>query len=163
MELYFKAAQSAKIGIWKMNLETKQIFWDAVTKFILEVPEGFEPTTGDGINFYTKGENRDRIKLLVDRAVNDGISFDDKFQITTAKNNIKYVECICQVDFIDGKATNLLGTFQDITKEQNLINELQLSVEKFSSVFSSSPPINGTTLSIISRLGTPGYPAPETA
>lgn len=138
MELYFKAAQSAKIGIWKMNLETKQIFWDAVTKFILEVPENFKPTIGDGINFYTKGENRDRIKVLVDRAVNNGISFDDKFQITTAKKNIKYIECICQVDYIDGKATNLLGTFQDITKEQNLINELQLSVEKFSSVFSGA-------------------------
>jgi PAS domain S-box-containing protein len=33
---------------------------------------------------------------------------------------------------------NLLGTFQDITSEQNLINELQLSVEKFSSIFSSA-------------------------
>jgi PAS domain S-box-containing protein len=33
---------------------------------------------------------------------------------------------------------NLLGTFQDITNEQNLINELQLNVEKFSSIFSSA-------------------------
>jgi hypothetical protein len=28
-----------------------------------------------------------------------------------------------------------LGTFQDITNEQNLINELQYNVEKFSSIF----------------------------
>ncbi len=35
LELYFKAAQSAKIGIWKMNLDTNEIFWDAVTKRIL--------------------------------------------------------------------------------------------------------------------------------
>ncbi|HRN46293.1 MAG TPA: PAS domain S-box protein, partial [Flavobacterium sp.] len=39
---------------------------------------------------------------------------------------------------IDGKPAHLLGTFQDITNEQNLINELQLNVEKFSSIFSSA-------------------------
>ena len=138
LELYFKAAQSAKIGIWKMNILTNEVFWDAVTKCILEVPEDFEPINGSGINFYSPGENRDRIKLLVERAINEGVSFDDKFQITTAKNNIKYIECICQVEVVDGKPMNLLGTFQDITNEQNLINELQLSVEKFSSIFSSA-------------------------
>ena len=39
---------------------------------------------------------------------------------------------------IDGKPLHLLGTFQDITNEQSLINELQLNVEKFSSIFSSA-------------------------
>jgi PAS domain S-box-containing protein len=71
-------------------------------------------------------------------AISKGIPFDDKFQITTAKNNIKYIECICQIEMIDGKPAHLLGTFQDITNEQNLINELQLNVEKFSSIFSSA-------------------------
>ncbi|TDE30323.1 PAS domain S-box protein [Flavobacterium ranwuense] len=138
LELYFKAAQSAKIGIWKLNLQTDDVYWDAVTKSILEVPEDFEPVIENGINFYTEGENRDRIKFLIERATYEGISFDDKFQITTAKNNIKYIEFICQIEVIDGKPMNLLGTFQDITKEQNLINELQLSVEKFSSIFTSA-------------------------
>lgn len=138
LELYFKAAKSAKIGIWKMNVETHHVTCDAVTKCILEVPEDFKSVNGNEIDFYTEGENRNRIKILIERAVNEGISFDEKFQITTAKNNIKYIECICQVEIIDGKPMNLLGTFQDITSEQNLINELQLSVEKFSSIFSSA-------------------------
>ena len=138
LDLYFKAAQSAKIGIWKMNLLTNHIFWDAVTKCILEVSDDFEPVNGSGINFYTEGENRDRIKSRMESAMHRGISFEDKFQITTAKNNIRFIECICQVEIIDGKPVNLLGTFQDITNEQNLINELRLNVEKFSSIFSSA-------------------------
>jgi len=138
LELYYKAAQSAKIGIWKMNVATLDVSCDAVTKCILEVPEDFKPVNGNEINFYTEGENRNRIKILIERAVSEGISFNEKFQITTAKNNIKYIKCICQVEIIDGKPMNLLGTFQDITSEQNLINELQLSVEKFSSIFSSA-------------------------
>ena len=137
-ELYLKAAQSANIGVWKCNLLTNEVYWDTVTKDILEVPQDFNPISGDGINFYTEGENRDKIKFLMEKAINDGISFEDKFQITTAKNNIRYVECICQVEFVGGKATQLLGTFHDITKEQNLINELKLNVEKFSSIFSSA-------------------------
>lgn len=138
LDHYFKAAQSAKIGIWKMNLLTDHVFWDAVTKCILEVPDDYEPVNGSGINFYTAGENRDRIKSRIESAIHEGISFDDKFQITTAKNNIRYIECICQVEIVDGKPVNLFGTFQDITKEQNLINELQLNVEKFSSIFTSA-------------------------
>ena len=138
LELYFKAAQSAKIGIWKLDLHTNHVFWDTVTKSILEVSEDFEPILSSAISFYTEGENRDRIQSHIDVAISKGIPFDDKFQITTAKNNIKYIECICQIEMIDGKPAHLLGTFQDITNEQNLINELQLNVEKFSSIFSSA-------------------------
>ena len=138
LELYIKAAQSAKIGIWKMDLHTNEVFWDDVTKYIHEVPSDFEPGFGNAVNFYTEGENRDRIKTLVERAIIEGISFDDKFQIITAKNNIKYVECICQIEFVNGEPVQLLGTFQDITNEQNLIHELQFNVEKFSSIFSSA-------------------------
>ena len=138
LELYFKAAQSAKIGIWKINIQTNYVFWDAVTKFIHEVPEDYVPDIENGINFFIEGKNRDKIKRLVENAIRDGISYKDKFKIITAKNNIRDIECICQVESINGIPTQLLGTFQDITKEQHLINELQLSVEKFSSVFSSA-------------------------
>jgi hypothetical protein len=27
LDLYIKAAQSAKIGIWKFNLQTNDVFW----------------------------------------------------------------------------------------------------------------------------------------
>ena len=71
LELYFKAAQSAKIGIWKMNVQTDHVFWDAVTKCILEVPADFDPVNGNGINFYTEGENRDRIKSRIYTAIHE--------------------------------------------------------------------------------------------
>lgn len=138
LDLYIKAAQSTKIGIWKINLQTNDVFWDAVSKCIYEVPIDYEPKIDTTINFYTLGKNRDRIKALIERSINEGIPFDSKFQIITAKNNIKYVECICQIEFKNGKPVELLGTFQDITNEQNLINELQYNVEKFSSIFSSA-------------------------
>lgn len=137
-EIYINAAETAKIGIWEVNIETNQVYWDIVTKSILEVPEHFTPYKGYADHFFPEGAIRDRYKMLIKRAIEEGISFEEKFQIISAKNNIKYVECICWVECTDYTATRIFGSFQDITKEQSLINELQLSLEKFSSIFSSA-------------------------
>ncbi len=137
-ELYFKAAQSAKIGIWELNLETKLVYWDSVTKNIHEVTDDFIPNIENAISFYIEKESRNRIKFLVERAAVKGIPFNDKLKIISAKGNIKHIESIGYVKYKDQKPYLLFGTFHDITKEQNLINNLQLSVEKFSSIFTSA-------------------------
>jgi PAS domain S-box-containing protein len=137
-EIYINAAKTAKIGIWEVNLETNQVYWDAVTKCILEVSEDFKPLRGYANNFFPEGEIREQFKMLIKKAIEEGITFEEKFQIITAKDNIKYVKCICRAEFTDTTVTRIFGSFQDITKEQNLINKLGLSVEKFSSVFSSA-------------------------
>lgn len=137
LELYIKVAQSAKIGIWELNLETNIMYWDSIIKSILEVPEDFVPLYESGFNFYME-KDRDRIKLLIERAILEGIPFNDKFQINTAKGNTKYIKNIGQVEFKNEKPYLLFGTFQDITTEQNLITEIQLNIEKFSSIFSTA-------------------------
>lgn len=138
LEHYFKAAKSAKIGIWEVDLEKKTVYWDEVTRFIHEVADDFIPTIENGVSFYAEGDDRNKISSLVLKAIIDGIPFADKFKIKTAKNNIIYAESICQIEFKKGKPCRLFGSFQDITKEQNLMNEFQLNVEKFSSIFSSA-------------------------
>ena len=137
LELYFKAAQSAKIGIWEINLVNHVLYWDTVTKYIHEVSDDYIPTIENSFTFYSENE-RTRVKNTLNKAINEGTAFNEKFQIITAKNNIKYIESICQVELKDGKTYRVFGTIQDITNEQNLINELQLSVEKFSSIFSGA-------------------------
>lgn len=137
-ELYFKAAQSAKIGIWELNFETKVIYWDIVTKNIYEVDSEFIPDFENAMNFYVEGENRDKIKYFVERACKKGLPFEEQFQILSAKKNVKHIRSIGYVKYENGKPSILFGTFHDITKEQNLIKKLQLSFEKFSSVFSSA-------------------------
>lgn len=137
-DIYVKAAASAKIGIWKIDIKANAVYWDTVTKSILEVSEDFQPIKGYAINFFSEGDVRTRFEISIKKAIEEGISFHEKFQITTAKNNIKFVECVCQVEFKNGEPAHLIGTFQDITKEQNLIHKLELSVEKFSSIFSSA-------------------------
>jgi PAS domain S-box-containing protein len=137
-KMYIEAASAVKIGIWKIDRETATVYWDSITREILEVSEDYIPTFESGIDFITESESRERFVNLHQNAIANQTHFIEKFQITTAKNNIKHVEYSCRTIVTDNKVVILGGTFQDITREQNLINELQLTVEKFSSVFSSA-------------------------
>jgi hypothetical protein len=54
LDLYIKAAQSAKIGIWKFNLQTNDVFLDALNVFMK-----YPLTTSQldtAVNFYTQGK-----------------------------------------------------------------------------------------------------------
>lgn len=138
-KMYIEAAAAVKIGIWEIDLEKDTVYWDYITRQILEVSKDYVPTFELAIDFITEKESREKFVNLYQNAItNQTPIIIGKFQVTTANNNIKHVEYSCRTIVIDNKVATLAGTFQDITREQNLINELQLGVEKFSSVFSSA-------------------------
>jgi hypothetical protein len=64
----------------------------------------------------------------MEKSINEGISLRVNFRLLPLKQHQVY-RMYCQVVFKNGKPVELLGTFQDITNEQNLINELQYNVE----------------------------------
>lgn len=138
LEHYITAAKYAKIGLWEVNLLTNTSYWDDVTKSIHEVDDDFVLTVENGINFYREGQNRTKIKQLVENAIQKGIPYKDTFEIITAKNNSRFVETIGQIVYKHGEIIKIRGTFQDVTKEQNLINELRLNIDKLYSIFSSA-------------------------
>ena len=138
LDHYIEAAKYAKIGLWEVDLLTNIAYWDDVTKSIHEVDDDFVLTVENGINFYREGENRAKIIQLVENAIQKGIPYKATFEILTAKNNTRFVETIGQIVYKNGKIIKIRGTFQDITKEQNLINELHLNINKLYTVFSST-------------------------
>jgi PAS domain S-box-containing protein len=138
LEHYIQAAKYAKIGLWEINLLTKEVYWDDVTKSIHEVDDDFVPTLENEIHFYREGLNRTRIKQLVENAIQNGIPYKETFEIISAKKNTRFVEIIGQIVYKNGKIIKIRGTFQDITKEQSLINELHLSINKLYTIFSST-------------------------
>ena len=104
------------IGGWNYNIRSQKLLYTKVLKEIIEVPLDFEPTLEFGINLYKEGESRNRIRLLLEKSMNDGSSFDEEFLIITAKKNEKWVRAICTPDIVDGVCVAIKGTFQDIDK-----------------------------------------------
>jgi hypothetical protein len=64
-----KAASSAKIGIWKIDIKANAVYWDAVTKSILEVSKDFETIRGHAINFFSAGEIRMRFEIIIKKVI----------------------------------------------------------------------------------------------
>ncbi|WP_051638209.1 sensor histidine kinase [Maribacter sp. Hel_I_7] len=120
IELLHKAEEVARIGCWELDLKTGLINWTKTTKDIHEVDENFTPNLEDGINFYKEGTHRDNITKLVGAAIADGKPFDTELIIVTAKGNEVWVSAKGEVELVNGHASRLVGTFQDIDERKKV-------------------------------------------
>ncbi|WP_291723663.1 PAS domain-containing protein, partial [Bernardetia sp.] len=123
--------EAVTTGIWHTDLVNKKIFWDKVTKQIHEVSPDYQSDTTNGFKFehYTP-EYKEIAKGLVDKAINEGISFDEELQIVTEKGNKKWVRAIGIPVFENQTCIELYGTCQDITVQKELELKLKNKVKE---------------------------------
>ncbi|MDN3593693.1 PAS domain S-box protein [Zunongwangia endophytica] len=138
-EVYDKTNEIARVGGWMVDLINENVFWTKVTHDIHEVKDGYVPTLEGGIGFYKEGENRERINRVFGKAIEEGGSFIDDFQIITAKGNEIWVKVFGSAEKEAGKTVRVYGVFQDITKQKNQDAELLLSQSRFKNIFDASP------------------------
>lgn len=124
-KLLIKAKSVARIGGWEVDLVTNTVYWTTVTKEIHEVPKDYVPNLEEGINFYKKGEHREKITKLVSDAMNKGTPWDTELIIVTAKGKEKWVHAKGEVEIVNGKCTRIFGTFQDIDEKKRKDIEYQ--------------------------------------
>jgi PAS domain S-box-containing protein len=136
--------KSIAIGSWEINLETMEISWSPMTKFIHEVAEDFSPNVEEALNFYEEGYHRDLIAVLFEKAVNNGEEFDEEFLFRTAKNNLKWVRSIGYPIIENNKTVKILGVFQDVTEKTNTYKELEYQEKLISTTLEHAP--NGMAL-----------------
>ncbi|WP_040414025.1 response regulator [Cyclobacterium qasimii] len=114
----------AKIGGWKYDLEKQSITWTDITKTIFGVSEDFIPTLDNGITYYKEGYNRDKIKEVIDLAINYGKSWDEKLKIVNELGEELWVRTLGEANIENGKCLHLSGTIQDIDEEVRRENQL---------------------------------------
>ncbi len=115
--------QLAKVGAWEVNFITNEIYWSDITKTIHEVPLDYIPTLEKGVSFY-KGENSILMNAAIEKAINEGTSYDVEVQIITANGNEKWVRVQGNAEMIDGKCIRLYGAFQDIDDRKRIEIEI---------------------------------------
>ncbi|AKP54200.1 PAS/PAC domain protein [Cyclobacterium amurskyense] len=114
----------AKIGGWKVDLEKNSVNWTDITRSIFEVSDDFIPDLTNGINFYKQGYDRDKVKEVIDLAINYGKSWDEKLKIITESGKEIWVRTLGEAFIEDGKCLYLSGTIQDIDEEVRRENQL---------------------------------------
>lgn len=127
--------QEAQIGFWEIDiLETNKLYWSSVTKDIHEVEHHYIPDIESAIFFYKEGYNRNIIAELHSLAINKGISYTQELEIVTAKGNEKWIRTTCIPKLVNGKCISLYGTFQDITIQKKLNQQLEEEKVKLKNV-----------------------------
>ncbi len=126
--LYKQAEKLAMIGSWSWDIEKNEVKW---TEELFRI-FGMEPTTGP-INFerYTSlihPHDRDHVVKTILDAIHHHTSYEVMHRIILPDGLHRTVQSHGEVLTNQaGKATKLVGTAQDVTERQQLIEQLQES------------------------------------
>ncbi len=115
--LYNEKTEIAKIGSWNYDLTTHKLTWSKMTKRIHEVDDDYVPDINTSINFYKQGYSRNTISMMLEKAMREGVPWNVKLQIVTAKGNEKWVIAAGKPLFKNNILVGILGTFQDINDQ----------------------------------------------
>lgn len=127
----------AKVGAWEVDFNTNVMYWSDIAKMIHEVPIDYVPTFKKGIAFY-KGEHSKLMNSVIEKAIEDGSSYDVEVQIITEKGNYKWVRVQGNAEIVNGKCVRLYGAFQDINDRKNIELEIRKSRKLFDDVLRSA-------------------------
>jgi PAS domain S-box-containing protein len=114
----------ARMGGWKVNLETNEVWFSEITKEIHELSPDYVPTIEKSVLFSKEGESRNAVEKLIDHTFQTGEPFDTEIQIITASGATKWVRAMGKAEFKNGKPYMVYGTIQDIDKEKQIRVEL---------------------------------------
>ncbi len=137
--LLSETEKTGKIGGWELDVNNLTQSWTEETFRILEIDLSHgEPTVPNGIDFINP-EYRSMANEAIQRAMEHGEPYDQKWEITTMKGNKRWVHSRGKANWENGKVKSVSGSFQDITESKHTEEKLRQSEERFWQLFSSMP------------------------
>jgi PAS domain S-box-containing protein len=134
-DLLERTNEAARIGTWEVDLKTFKMSWSRVTKQIHEVPQDFEPTIEDGINFYKEGESRESVTKHFNACAEKGEDFDLELVIITTSGSEKWIKTTGIPVWENNEIVRIYGLFQDVDEKTKANIALALQEEQFRQTF----------------------------
>ena len=108
------AGEKAKLGGWRVALESRSVVWTSETAAIHGMPAGYSPhTVEEAIGFYAPGD-REVIQSVFKRCVQQGTSFDVVSRLHTADGRQSWVRSLGVAERDEhGQVVAVQGAFQD--------------------------------------------------
>ncbi|MBC8053992.1 MAG: PAS domain S-box protein [Sphingobacteriaceae bacterium] len=113
-----RSNQIAKIATWEITLKNDQVSWSNMAKDIFELPESYNLNKHSFLEFFKKGESYDNLISEIEILTTTGKPYDLEIEITTAKQNQKWIRIIGEAEFKNKKCVRRFGVFQDITRSK---------------------------------------------
>ena len=126
-QLLNESQQVGKLGGWKLDLKTGDLFWTEETYRIHDTsPEEFNPTVDAGVGYFLP-KSKDIITKALDEAIKNGIGYDLELETYTTKGKKIDIRTTCTVNLEEGIPVHLTGIFQDISIQKMNQRKLEKS------------------------------------
>lgn len=122
-EILEQTSSVAQVGGWEANLNTGNLFWSQSTREIHKVENDFQQDFENSIEFFRE-ENRERIKHLFNRAITEGIPFDEELQLVRADGAVIWVRIKGLPEFKGHVCNRIFGIIQDIDAFKKMLLEV---------------------------------------
>lgn len=159
---YRETAEMTSTGGWYLDVNSDSVYWDNVTKKILDCPMDYEPRPEDKLRFYAE-EHHDKVQNMFKKCSNFGIPFKVEIRMRSLHNREFWVRATGKPVYNnDQQIVGIRGVYQDIdeqkTNELNLQNSLDIVASQNSTLFNFAHIVShdlrshSSNLSLISHL-----------
>lgn len=114
----------AQVGGWEMDLKNNRIYWSDSTKEIHKVEKSFVPELDSALGFYEE-ESEIRMKNAFEKAVREGVAYDDEFQLREKDGKLIWVRVKGIPEFENNVCTKVFGIIQNIDATKKTFLELE--------------------------------------
>ena len=159
---YRETAEMTSTGGWYLDVKTNAIYWDNVTKRILDCPIDYEPNPDDKLKFFAQ-DNHEKVENMFKKCSRFGIPFKVEIKMQTLHNREFWVRTTGKPVYNnDQEIIGIRGVYQDIdeqkTNELNLQNSLDIIASQNSRLFNFAHIVShqlrshSSNLSLVSQL-----------
>lgn len=117
--------EMAKVGGWEFDTKTRKGSWSDEVARIHGLDPAMETNVEIGMSFYS-GEYKAMIEHAIERAIREKESYELILKLTDTHGIEKWIKTIGIPIIENNEVVNLQGTFQDITQQKLVEEELQL-------------------------------------
>ncbi len=130
--LYKQAQALAHVGNWSWDIEANRVEWSDELYRIYGLEPGSEIIAFDEYLSFVHADDRERVKALVDEAIASKGQWSYTHKVQRKSGEVRIVYSTGEVLVDDkGKPNMVIGTAQDVTERQSLIDRLQESERLF--------------------------------
>ncbi|WP_312177099.1 CHASE3 domain-containing protein, partial [Chryseobacterium sp.] len=122
-EILEQTSSVAQVGGWEVNMKTGTVFWSQSTKEIHKVGNDFQPDFENAVSFF-KDDSLDRMKFLFNRAMTEGVPFDEELQLVRNDGVTIWVRVQGLPEFEGEVCSRVFGIIQDIDAFKKMFLEV---------------------------------------
>ncbi|MEP6923963.1 MAG: PAS domain S-box protein, partial [Pyrinomonadaceae bacterium] len=139
-EVFSLAMQSSQMGAWSRNLVTDEVYWSAELEAIFGLPIGGFSGTINGFYDYVNDEDKARINLEIQQAIDERRDYIIEFRFHHADGSLRWMEGRGKALYsLKGDPIKVYGIGIDVTIRKQAEDDLRESEQRFRNVADAAP------------------------